>query len=71
MDIGQGLSKSIYDLVVGAKTPTATKTVFDSLWQKAVHEEKEETKKKGRSPTNLKVSGDGSWKNAASLRCLV
>ena len=61
MDIGQGLSKSMYDLVVG-HIHTATKTVFDSLCQKAVHEEKEETEKKGRSPTNLKVSGDGSWK---------
>lgn len=61
MGIGQGLSKCMYDLIVG-HTYSAAKTVFDSLCEKAVKEEKEETEKKGMSPTNLKASGDGSWK---------
>ncbi|XP_071579129.1 uncharacterized protein [Temnothorax nylanderi] len=61
MDIGQGLSKSTYDLIVG-HIRNAAKAVFDVLCQKAVKEEKEENEKRGRPSTNLKVSGDGSWK---------
>ena len=36
--------------------------VFDFLCQKSVAEEQVENVKHGRCPTNLKISGDGSWK---------
>lgn len=61
MDIGQGLSRNTYDLIV-EHIHIAARTVFDILCQKAIKKEKEENVKNGRSPMNLKISGDGSWK---------
>lgn len=61
MDIGKGISKNSYSGFV-KHIHTASKTVFDGLCQEAVKQEQEENKKNGRGETNLKVSGDGSWK---------
>lgn len=61
MDLGQGLSLNAYYSIV-EKIHNVAKLVFDVLCQKAVKEEKEENVKNGRSPMNLKISGDGSWK---------
>ncbi|KAG8228179.1 hypothetical protein J437_LFUL014414 [Ladona fulva] len=46
MDIGQGLSKDSYDLIVG-RIHHATSAVFDMLCEKAVKEEMGENKKRG------------------------
>ena len=40
----------------------AASSVFDFLCQKSVAEEQKENVKHGRCPTNLKISGDRSWK---------
>ncbi|EZA51573.1 hypothetical protein X777_09740 [Ooceraea biroi] len=61
MDIGQGTSKTAYDHAV-QHIHSATSAVIDVLCKKVVQEEKEENVKNGRSPSNFKVSGDGSWK---------
>lgn len=61
MDIGKGLSKNTYDLIV-EHVHSASKSVFDFLCKKAVDEEKRENEKNKFPLLNLKVSGDGSWK---------
>jgi len=61
MDMCQGLSRSTYDMIV-EHFHTATKSMFNSVCEKAVKEEQEKNFENGRLKTHLKVSGDGSWK---------
>ncbi|EZA47079.1 hypothetical protein X777_16771 [Ooceraea biroi] len=61
MDIGQGIAIGTYDRIVRHMHEVA-KSVFDHLTEKVVDEEKAENVKNERPPTELKISGDGSWK---------
>ncbi|XP_066599643.1 uncharacterized protein [Prorops nasuta] len=61
MDICKGLTKSTYDQIV-QHIYSASKSMFESVCEKAVKEEQEKNVENGRSENCLKVSGDGSWK---------
>lgn len=61
MDICQGISTSTYDSIV-KHIHTAVSSMFKTTTKKAVDEEKELNVQQGRPLTDLKVSGDGSWK---------
>lgn len=61
MDIGKGLSKNAYDLIV-AYVHSASKSVFEFSCKRAIEEEKKENEKNKTPILHLKVSGDGSWK---------
>lgn len=61
MDIGKGIAIGTYNRIVRHIHETA-KSIFNTLSEKAVQEEKAENMKNGRPPHKLKVSGDGSWK---------
>lgn len=61
MNIDQGISQNAYDHAM-QHIHSATSVVIDILCKKAVREEMDENIKNGRSPSNLKASGDGSWK---------
>lgn len=61
MDMCDGLSETAYNNII-IHLYTATQSVFQSCCKKAVEEEKKENEKQGRPISNLKVSGDGSWK---------
>lgn len=61
MDIGQGISYSAYNNIV-QHIHSASKNVFEALCAKAVTEEQKENEKHERPLSNLKISGDGSWK---------
>lgn len=61
MDIGQGLSKQTYDNIV-QHIHSAVSIAFDAISKKAIQEEKQKNIQNNRPMTNLKVSGDGSWK---------
>lgn len=55
------MNQKAYDNVV-QHINDAAKTVFNIICQKAVNEEKELNIQNGRPTTNLKISGDESWK---------
>lgn len=61
MDISAGFTKSTYQQIV-EHLYAASKTLFESICEKAVTEEKEKNVEHGRPANHLKVSGDGSWK---------
>lgn len=58
MVICQGVSKTTYDGYVRS-IHSVSMSVFDVICKKVVTEEKDENVKQGRSPTDLKISGDG------------
>lgn len=61
MDIGKGISISTCDINMWHIHSVAS-SVFDSVYKKAVEEEKENNLKNGKPEAEFKVSGDGSWK---------
>ena len=61
MDMCQGFAKSSYDKIV-KHLYSASKSMFESVCEKAVKEEQEKNVKNEKTANCLKVSGDGSWK---------
>lgn len=61
MDMGQCLSIDAYELIV-RHIHTSASSVFDLVCKKAVKEEKEHNLKNAKPASDLKVSGDGTWK---------
>lgn len=61
MDIGQGMTKTTY-INVMEKIHVAASAIFGILCKKAIEEENQENVENERPLSNLKISGDGSWK---------
>ena len=61
MDLSQGLAKSTYNKIV-QHIHEASESMFKSVSDKALKEEKERNVENGRTENHLKVFGDGSWK---------
>lgn len=61
MDIGEGLAAKTYYACL-ENIHCASEAVYDIVTRKAAEEEKEENAKYGNPPSELTVSGDGTWK---------
>ena len=69
MDLSQGLAKSTYGKIV-QHIQEASESMFKSVSDKAVTEEKDKNIENGSTENHLKVSGDGSWKKCGYIPML-